>query len=582
MALKALQVKRLLAPRRVLSSVFFKTTMLTAAVTAIVSVILLASSLRLIERMVAEDIVTSAMSVTTAAADSLPNALRYNVTPDIQKALDAALSSSKGAGVLAAAFDKEGTMLLQAGGEDPALLAQLQTLAQTAVADGDTRLESDGMMLAVPVRKMANLPPIGSVGMIWTADAAMAAIVRDKIVLLAQTGAVFLILLVAFVFLNRRIIGRPIRSLSASIEAISEGHYDLEVPMVSRRDEFGGIAHKVATLAGTLATAREGERHREEEAALQAEVVRHLTSGLHQLAQGDLSRGIDTEFPEHYEVLRQTFNRAIDGLRLAIEEVRSGAQTILAGAAGIARGSDELSQRTETQAATLEESSAALDDLSSSVKAAASGASEVDRVVRSTTALAEANGAEMQRAIEAIAEVERFSDKIGEIISLIDDIAFQTNLLALNAGVEAARAGSAGNGFAVVASEVRALAQRSSTAAAQIKGLIDGSHARVSEGVRLVESAGRALAEVVGKVKHISDLMSTYAVVAAEQSQGISEINAGVSSLDRVTQENAAMVHDSTQASVRLQEEASKLTDLVARFVLDQGADAAGESCKAA
>lgn len=562
-------LRRLRPSRKLFSSVFFKTTLLTAAVTAVVSLILMVSSMQMIERMVTKDLVASAESVTVAAAESLPNAIRYNVTPDIQKALDAALASAGEAGQAAAAFDKAGTLLLSAGTEDEALIAELQALSATAVETGEPVVAHEGMVQVVPVRKMANLPPMGTVAVMLSADAAMASMLQDKLVLLAQTGAVFVVLLIGFVVLNKRIIGTPIKSLSGSIEAIYEGNYDLKVAMVRRKDEFGGMALKVEALVEKLAAAREIEQEREIEARTQAEVVKHLTEGLNQLAQGDLSHGIEAEFPEEYEVLRQTFNSAIEGLRSAILQVQSGAQSILSGAEGIARGSDELSRRTETQAATLEESSAALDDLSNSVQSAASGAGEVDTVVKSTTTLAEANGAEMKRAIVAIGEVEKSSEKIGEIISLIDDIAFQTNLLALNAGVEAARAGSAGAGFAVVASEVRALAQRSSSAAAQIKTLIDGSHERVSEGVRLVESAGGALDQVVTKVKQISELMGNYAGVASEQSHGINEINAGVSSLDRVTQENAAMVHESNQASVRLQEEATKLTQLVAQFTIE-------------
>lgn len=564
-------LRRLRPSRKLFSSVFFKTTLLTAVVTAVVSLVLLVSSLQMVERLVTKDLVATAESVTKAAADSLPNALRYNVTPDIQKSLEASLASAGEAGKAAAAFDKEGTLLLSAGTKDEGLIAELQALSLVAVETGETAVAQDGMVQVVPVRKMANLPPMGTVAVMLSADAAMASMLQDKVVLLAQTGGVFIALLIGFVLLNKRIIGTPIKSLSGSIEAIYEGNYDLKVAMVRRKDEFGGMALKVEALVEKLAAAREIEQAREVEARTQAEVVKYLTEGLNQLAQGDLSHGIEAEFPEEYEVLRQTFNSAIEGLRAAILQVRSGAERILKGAEGIAHGSDELSRRTETQAATLEESSAALDDLSNSVQSAASGAGEVDSVVKSTTALAEANGAEMKRAIVAIGEVEKSSEKIGEIISLIDDIAFQTNLLALNAGVEAARAGSSGAGFAVVASEVRALAQRSSSAAAQIKTLIDGSHARVAEGVRLVESAGGALDQVVAKVKQISELMGNYAGVASEQSHGISEINAGVSSLDRVTQENAAMVHESNQASVRLQEEATKLSQLVARFNLEAG-----------
>ncbi|HBT03094.1 MAG TPA: hypothetical protein DEB47_25370, partial [Citreicella sp.] len=247
-----------------------------------------------------------------------------------------------------------------------------------------------------------------------------------------------------------------------------------------------------------------------------------------------------------------------------------GAMNIHSSAEEMARASDDLSHRTETQAATLEETAAALEQMLSSVRQAAGSAQEVESTVRTASQLADQNGSVMRSAVEAMAGIEKSSEQISEIIGVIDDIAFQTNLLALNAGVEAARAGASGKGFAVVASEVRALAQRSSDAAQQIKALISGSAEQVKDGVELVERAGQALSQVVEKVGQISGLVSGIANVSQEQALGLNEINLGVSNLDRVTQQNAAMVEESTAAVHMLRSDAGKLSELTESFEIGE------------
>ncbi|MGY9048333.1 MAG: methyl-accepting chemotaxis protein, partial [Rhodobacterales bacterium] len=286
------------------------------------------------------------------------------------------------------------------------------------------------------------------------------------------------------------------------------------------------------------------------------------------LADGVLTHNISARFPAEYEALRENYNSAVDSLRTAISEVKSSAESIRSGADEINEASESLSHRTETQAATLEETAAALDELVTSVKSAADSARQVDDTVKAANAMTEPNAGLMKNAVTAMSEIEKSSEQIGEIISVIDDIAFQTNLLALNAGVEAARAGTAGKGFAVVASEVRALAQRSSGAAQQIKSLISGSSLQVKTGAQLVEQAGAAMLEVVDRVQYISGLVSDIAHGASEQSLGINEINIGVTSLDQVTQQNAAMVEESSSAAMVLSSDSQRLIQLVARFQL--------------
>ncbi|EPX81829.1 methyl-accepting chemotaxis protein McpD [Salipiger mucosus DSM 16094] len=350
------------------------------------------------------------------------------------------------------------------------------------------------------------------------------------------------------------------------MEAVAEGDYEAEVPMRERADEFGRIAGHLSHLTGALRDGRAAEAARGRAHEAQARVVRHLTEGLDALASGTLTHAISDSFPDEYETLRANYNRAVESLHGAMVEVGAGAANIRSSAEEIARGSDDLSRRTETQAATLEQTAAALEQLLGSVREAADKAQQARGRVEAASDLADRNGAVMRQAVEAMGGIERSSGQISEIIGVIDDIAFQTNLLALNAGVEAARAGASGKGFAVVASEVRALAQRSSEAAQQIKALISGSADQVKDGVQLVERAGAALDDVVATVREVSGLVSAIAEVSAEQAQGLNEINTGVSNLDRVTQQNAAMVEQTTAASHMLRSDSGALSQLMEQF----------------
>lgn len=301
-------------------------------------------------------------------------------------------------------------------------------------------------------------------------------------------------------------------------------------------------------------------------AAKQERIVDALRSGLSRLADGDLTAQIDTAFSEEYEQLREDFNRAIGELQSTISVVIENATGIQNSATEVSRAADDLSRRTENQAATLEQTSAALEELTASVRSASEGTEKANRSANDAKRNAEESGAVVKNTVVAMSEIEESSRQISQIIGVIDDIAFQTNLLALNAGVEAARAGEAGRGFAVVASEVRALAQRSSEASKQIKQLISKSSQQVERGVNLVNDTGKALQEIVKSVNEIATLVSDIASTAKEQATGISEINAAVSQLDQVTQQNAAMVEESTAASHSMKEEANALNNMVSHF----------------
>ncbi len=365
-----------------------------------------------------------------------------------------------------------------------------------------------------------------------------------------------------------RMVTRPLSQLSAATRAIAEKRYDLPIDGESRRDELGDLASALAGVRDELAEADAVSAQLEAARAEQDRVVSELGAALSRLAEGDLTRSVEAAFPVEYERLRQDVNLTMANLSAMLSTVVQNATRIGQKAQEISSSSDDLSRRTENQAATLEETAAALDELTASVKSSAVGAAEVDEVVNKARAEAEQSGVVVRNAVGAMSEIERSSNEIGQIISVIDDIAFQTNLLALNAGVEAARAGEAGKGFAVVASEVRTLAQRSSDAAKQIKTLIGGSAQHVRQGVDLVGRAGEALTSIVDRVAHISELVSDIATGAKEQATGLSEINVGVNQLDQVTQQNAAMVEQSTAASHSLHQEAKQLTEVVSRFRL--------------
>ena len=370
-----------------------------------------------------------------------------------------------------------------------------------------------------------------------------------------------------------RAVTLPIGRAKASLDAIAAGNLDITIADADRADEIGGMAIAMNGLLDTLNLAKVAETRRQDLQAELGKVVQTLNDALQDLADGDLTKPITAAFSGEYDGLRQNYNATLEKLASTISQVVEASQSIRGRSQEIASASEDLSRRTENQAAALEQTAAALDELTSSIKSAAEGSREVEDIVRRARQEAEDSGVVVQGAVAAMSEIEKSSEQISQIIGAIDDIAFQTNLLALNAGVEAARAGDAGKGFAVVASEVRALAQRSSAAAKEIKSLIVTSAQHVRSGVEQVGKAGEALHSIVGSVANISTLVSDIAAGAAEQSTGLAEINIGVTQLDQVTQQNAAMAEQSTAASHSLNQDASGLADLVALFSLAQSDD---------
>jgi methyl-accepting chemotaxis protein len=300
----------------------------------------------------------------------------------------------------------------------------------------------------------------------------------------------------------------------------------------------------------------------------QQHVVREVAVALGRLSKGDLTAQIEARFEGSYAEIRHNFNSAVASLKDTLGVIADSVSGLLGGAGEILTAVNSLARRTEQQAATLEETAAALDQVTATVRSSASGATEASRVAAGAKTEAARSGAIVREAVLAMQGIEEGSRKVTEILAVIDEIAFQTNLLALNAGVEAARAGDAGRGFAVVASEVRALAQRSADAAREIKGLIASSRDQVDKGVESVGATGSALEQLVRLAVQIDEAISNVARSASEQSVGLGQVNGAVNDMDKVTQQNAAMVEQTNAAAVQLQGRAAELSSAVARFDL--------------
>jgi methyl-accepting chemotaxis protein len=301
-----------------------------------------------------------------------------------------------------------------------------------------------------------------------------------------------------------------------------------------------------------------------------ASAVAAIAEGLAKVAAQDLTCRLSSDMPDGFAKLQADFNAAIAQIERAMQGVVGSADAIRSGTLEISTASDDLSRRTEQQAETLEETAAALGQITKTVKAAAESALHAREVVVAADGDAKKGAVVVKQAVAAMDGISKSAQQITHIIGVIDEIAFQTNLLALNAGVEAARAGDAGRGFAVVASEVRALAQRSAEAAKEIKGLISASTAQVGHGVELVAETGAALERIMAQVADVNAVIAGIAAGAREQSTGLDEVNIAIGRMDQVTQQNAAMVQQSTATSRSLSHETMELSRLVDQFEIDE------------
>ena len=444
------------------------------------------------------------------------------------------------------------------------------------------------------IERLVSPVPFGGLNTTWAlvTDIPSAAIngPADRLAVAMMIGGLVILGLVlgALFFVTDRVVRRPLAQLTASVGALNAGRYEDPVKGTSSTDEVGGIARALEGFRHDLAeTGRlraeqerdrahaEAERQRNEAIRQSAEeeqkfVVASVGEGLSRLSDGDLGYRLETAFPQDYRKLQDDFNTAMGRLEDTMSAIIGSAGGIRSTTSEISQAADDLSRRTEQQAASLEETAAALEQVTTTIRHASDGAERARGIVEAARGNATRSGEVVSEAVAAMHDIEASAQQIAQITSVIDEIAFQTNLLALNAGVEAARAGDAGRGFAVVASEVRALAQRSAEAAKEIKTLIGASTERVNQGVKLVDGTGEALTRIIAEVAEINGLVSDIAASAREQATGLAEINTAVNQMDQMTQQNAAMVEQSTAASHSLAQEAGSLADMMGRFRIRQ------------
>jgi methyl-accepting chemotaxis protein len=404
---------------------------------------------------------------------------------------------------------------------------------------------------------------------------AIAALILGGIALIATAMTLSVLL--------SRTIARPITILTAAMAQLAKGDNHITVD-AGRADELGDMARAVlvfrdAALAKAEADLAKADAERAKEEAdlakvgadeAQRRVVEALDTALEALASGDLTHVISRPFAPEYERLRKSFNSAVEGLEQSISSVARSAQSVHSGAAEIYSASENLSQRTQQQATRLQETTTATQQVTGMVGETAQRAADARTAITVANSNASEGGAIVDEAVSAMDAIQSSSEEIGQIINLIDGIAFQTNLLALNAGVEAARAGDAGRGFAVVATEVRALAQRSADAARDIKALITKSSEQVSCGVNRVGDTGKMLARIGSKIGDTNALINEIAHSSGAQADKLKQVNSAVASMDSMTQQNAAMVKEATAAARSLATEADELARLVARFRLGE------------
>ncbi|MFD1745958.1 methyl-accepting chemotaxis protein [Rhizobium helianthi] len=417
------------------------------------------------------------------------------------------------------------------------------------------------------------------------ADASNALSSLTLVLILCVGGGLLMIALSAYMGMT---ISSPIKAMVHSMGRLAEGHLEAGSTDGTRRDEIGDMARAVEVFRQNairnkqLESEAEASRARAESDRLEAQrraeaeaeerlnrATGSLAAALRSLASGDMQCEIHEAFAPQFEALRSDFNRSVSQLRETLQIVSQSVGSVSGGASEISAASDDLSRRTEQQAASLEETAAALEEITSNVSATSKRSNEARSVTRNAQVQAGKSGEVVREAVLAMERIDQASRQIGQIISVIDEIAFQTNLLALNAGVEAARAGEAGKGFAVVAQEVRELAQRSANAAREIKTLINNSEVAVSEGVRLVSDTGTGLESIADLIVSVNAHMEAIAAAAQEQSAGLAEISSAVNQMDHATQQNAAMVEQMNAAGAGLARESSTLESLISQFRLE-------------
>ena len=386
----------------------------------------------------------------------------------------------------------------------------------------------------------------------------------DTVVTWAMSGIAFLgLLAIGLMIIAIRALFRtafdPLQVVATTMRGMATGDLDVNECHEHRQDEIGEITRAIEVF-------RTAARERELSALEQAEVVSMMAQALGKLAAGDLQYRMNDALPKDYAALQTAFNQTLEQLDRTIGQVKLASVQVSTGASEIRSASDNLAERNARQAASLEESSASMNHVTALVKGTSERACEARAAIAAAHDEADGGRAVVDKAIEAMDGIQQSSEQITAIIDMIEGIAFQTNLLALNAGIEAARAGEAGRGFAVVATEVRALAQRSSESAASIKDLIRTSGLQVGSGVERVGETGTLLEQISGSVQSANSLLDEVTRAAVDQAASLEQITAAVREMDMMTQQNAAMVEQSTAAARALAGEATALSTLVDGF----------------
>ena len=339
--------------------------------------------------------------------------------------------------------------------------------------------------------------------------------------------------------------------IAAIVDAAAAGDLGQRLAAPDATGFIAGLTRGINTLLDATGTA-----------------IRDIRAMLAALAAGDLTRRMDGDYRGDFQAMQRDANLTADRLAEVVERIRACSDTIGAASGGIAGGNDALARRTEQAAASLEETAASMEQLTATVKQNADRARQGDQVAQGASTIAVEGGDVVRRVVSTMETIEASSRRITDIVAVIDGIAFQTNILALNAAVEAARAGEQGKGFAVVASEVRALAQRSATAAREIKGLIDDSVANVGAGSALVKQAGATMDGIVAAVQRMTGIMAEIAGASQEQSTGIAQVDRAITQMDDATRQNATLVEDAGAAARALAEQAERLAEVVSGFRL--------------